>query len=37
MEVIELVPGDWLGDGQPDGYVEQLLDRAPTVPEVIRR
>jgi len=37
MEVIELVPGDWLGDGQPAGYIEQLLDRAPMVPEVIRR
>jgi len=37
MEVIELVLGDWLGDGQPDGYIEQLLDRAPMVPEVIRR
>ena len=36
-EVIGLVPGDWLGDGRPDGYVGQLLDRAPAVPEVIRR
>jgi hypothetical protein len=31
------VPGDWLGDGRPAAYVEQLLDRAPAVPEVIRR
>ena len=35
-EVTGLVPVDWLGDGQPDGYVEQLLDRVPVVPEVIR-
>jgi hypothetical protein len=37
IEVIGLVPGEWLGDGRPGGYLEQLLDRAPTVPGVIRR
>jgi hypothetical protein len=36
-EVTDLVPKEWYGDHGPDAYVAQLLDRAPVVPEVIRR
>ena len=39
--VLELVtkdvPEEWLGERGADAYVTQLLDRAPLVPEVIRR
>lgn len=31
------VPPEWLGERGADAYVEQLLGRAPLVPEVIRR
>ena len=31
------VPAEWFGERGPAAYVEQLLDRAPLVPEVIRR
>ena len=36
-EVTALVPKEWYGDRGADAYVTQLLDRAPIVPEVIRR
>ncbi len=36
-EVTALVPKEWYGENGPDAYVGQLLDRAPIVPEVIRR
>ena len=37
VEVTSLVPPEWYGErGAPD-YVAQLLERAPVVPEVIRR
>ena len=35
-EVTADVPPDWFGERGADAYVEQLLDRAPLVPEVIR-
>ena len=31
------VPEEWFGERGADAYVSQLLDRAPLVPEVIRR
>ena len=30
------VPPDWFGERGADAYVDQLLRRAPLVPEVIR-
>ena len=36
-EVTALVPQDWFGDRGASAYVDQLLRRAPIVPEVIRR
>jgi hypothetical protein len=36
-EVTALVPPEWLGDGTAGAYVTHLLERAPRVPEVIRR
>jgi HipA-like kinase len=35
-EVTALVPPEWFGERGADAYVEHLLQRAPTVPEVIR-
>ena len=37
MEVTGLVPDEWFGDRGAGAYVEHLLQRAPIVPEVIRR
>jgi HipA-like protein len=34
-EVTGLVPGAWFGDGTAGAYVSHLLQRAPSVPEVI--
>ncbi len=31
------VPPEWFGDRGPDAYIDQLLNRAPIVPEVIRQ
>jgi hypothetical protein len=31
------VPGEWFGERGADAYIAQLLNRAPLVPEVIRR
>jgi hypothetical protein len=36
QEVTALVPPGWFGDRGAEAYVEQLLQRAPIVPEVIR-
>ena len=36
-EVTALVPAEWFGERGAEAYVEQLLKRAPLVPEVIRR
>jgi hypothetical protein len=36
-QVTGLVPPEWFGDRGADAYVEQLRQRAPIVPEVIRR
>jgi len=36
-EVTALVPPEWFGDRGAEAYVEHLLQRAPIVPEVIRR
>ena len=35
-QVTGLVPPEWFGDRGADAYVEQLRQRAPIVPEVIR-
>ncbi len=35
-EVTADVPPDWFGERGPDAYIDQLVDRAPLVPEVIR-
>ena len=35
-EVTALVPPEWFGERGADAYAEHLLQRAPTVPEVIR-
>jgi hypothetical protein len=37
QEVTALVPPEWFGDRGAGAYVEHLLQRAPIVPEVIRR
>ena len=36
-QVTGLVPPEWFGDRGADAYLEQLIQRAPIVPEVIRR
>jgi hypothetical protein len=36
-EVTALVPGEWFGERGASAYIEDLLARAPIVPEVIRR
>jgi hypothetical protein len=36
-EVTALVPAEWFGDRGAEAYVAHLLERAPVVPEVIRR
>jgi len=36
-EVTALVPAEWFGDRGAEAYVTHLLERAPVVPEVIRR
>jgi hypothetical protein len=35
-EVTADVPPDWFGERGPDAYIDQLVHRAPLVPEVIR-
>ena len=35
-EVTADVPPDWFGERGADAYVEQIVKRAPLVPEVIR-
>ena len=37
QQVTALVPAEWFGDRGAEAYVEQLSQRAPIVPEVIRR
>ncbi|HEX2823585.1 MAG TPA: HipA family kinase [Streptosporangiaceae bacterium] len=37
QQVTALVPSEWFGDRGAEAYVEQLSQRAPIVPEVIRR
>jgi hypothetical protein len=37
VEVTSLVPPEWYGERGASDYVAQLLERAPVVPEVIRR
>jgi hypothetical protein len=36
-EVTSLVPPEWFGERGADAYITQLAERAPLVPEVIRR
>jgi hypothetical protein len=36
-DVTSLVPPEWYGERGADAYIGQLLERAPLVPEVIRR